>query len=68
MRALSSLTCIQPINRLKFIFSHPSSRALLALALVLVTGFVFNADGTFLKLGTRVFTKENVAQGGEELK
>jgi ribose transport system permease protein len=39
-------------NFLKSIFSRPGSRALLALALVLATGFVFNADGAFLKLGT----------------
>ena len=30
----------------------PASRALAALILVLVLGFVFNADGAFFKLGT----------------
>jgi ribose transport system permease protein len=37
---------------LKSIFAESGSRALLALVLVLVTGFVFNGDGAFLKLGT----------------
>lgn len=38
-----------PLNRF---WSHPASRALVALALMLALGCIFNADGAFFKLGT----------------
>jgi ribose transport system permease protein len=52
MRVFTPLSHSPPIDRLKSVFFSSGSRALLALALVLVTGLVFNADGAFLKLAT----------------
>src|SRR5437773_6733393 len=39
-------------NLLTRLWANPGSRALLALALVLLLGCLFNADGAFLKPGT----------------
>lgn len=39
-------------DRLRRLWSQPASRALVALALVFVIGFLFNADGAFFKAGT----------------
>lgn len=39
-------------NLLTRLWANPASRALLALALVLVLGCIFNADGAFFKAGT----------------
>ena len=47
MRSNDALT--SPLTRF---WSHPASRALVALALVLVLGCICNADGAFFKLGT----------------
>jgi ribose transport system permease protein len=39
-------------NKLATFLANPASKALLALILVLAMGFIFNADGAFLKIGT----------------
>lgn len=41
-----------PFSRLTSFWSHPASRALAALALVLLLGCLCNADGAFFKAGT----------------
>ena len=40
------------ISRLKQAVASPAGRAFLALALVLIIGVIFNADGAFFKIGT----------------
>lgn len=39
-------------ERIRRLWGHPASRAVVALALVFVIGFLFNADGAFFKSGT----------------
>ncbi|MFO1512904.1 MAG: hypothetical protein U1F83_08355 [Verrucomicrobiota bacterium] len=52
---MSEQTPAKP-NQIKEILASPAARALIALALVLIVGTVFNADGAFFKFGTGIDT------------
>lgn len=45
-------------------FGRPVARALAALALMLVVGLIFNADGAFFKLGTHVAMLRHISRYG----
>jgi ribose transport system permease protein len=49
---MSQATTFSSNHRLKAFIISPAGRAFIALALVLIVGTIFNADGAFFKLGT----------------